>query len=388
MNVKDILRRKKPGDVYANAEIAGTDGVIYSGGGKKKLILLPMKSVTLDTFSFPFRSLAKIREALRLRAGGFMPGAGGDIAIFPALLSTSGVSGNGIVFYVSEAECVSSGISGEIWPAPIALVSGLEPYGGSGVTMWADGENVCSVLWQSYCPVTYRWCPFSANAEARERAWFDAYCQSQELERGGNFAVDMNDVDGSYIAETVRRSVDLCAWLNGLNLSRTVLEGARDMERKLSIIARVTMGLLGVGVIILGAEILRSHHLSSLTAEIRGRSEKYYRDTFDPERKGRISNPVTLAREKIGLLSGGGEDRHTLEGVLSDMGRVSAQNADITVDAVRYGREGIDCTGTAPDMMGVLRFRKTWEELGYEAEADNTQFVSGIGYRFDVGIRW
>ena len=45
-------------------------------------------------------------------------------------------------------------------------------------------------------------------------------------------------------------------------------------------------------------------------------------------------------------------------------------------------------TGTAPDMSTVLNFRKAWEDMNNMAQVDNTQFVSGIGYRFDLRVRW
>ena len=61
---------------------------------------------------------------------------------------------------------------------------------------------------------------------------------------------------------------------------------------------------------------------------------------------------------------------------------------DITLDIIRYNSEGLDCNGTAPDMSTILTFRRAWEGKASVAQVDNTQFVSGIGYRFDLRIRW
>ena len=70
------------------------------------------------------------------------------------------------------------------------------------------------------------------------------------------------------------------------------------------------------------------------------------------------------------------------------MGEVFSAVSGITIDIVRYNADGIDCTGVAPDMTTALNFRKAWEDKANLVQVDNTQFVSGIGYRFDLRVRW
>ena len=140
----------------------------------------------------------------------------------------------------------------------------------------------------------------------------------------------------------------------------------------------------------LGAETADYYRIKSDAEEMTARSAEYYRTTFDPSRTGRISNPVNLARDKIASLSGKGEYVHTVEEVLADLGEIySGMKGDnITIDIIRYNADGIDCSGTAPDMTTVLNFRRSWEDKANLVQVDNTQFVSGIGYRFDLRIRW
>lgn len=364
--------------------------IIASGTGKGTVTLVPMKSLSLEDFSFPFQNTAKIRDALRLQVMPFT--AAGELEIFPVMLSKSGRGSSGIVWYVSPDELdIPDTSGGKIWPAPLPFVSQLAHYGGSGVTMWVDEENICSVLWQSNRPVLYRWKKFSGNdSESRELSWYDSYCASREIERGGNFIVNASDsgeAAGDF-PDIVAESLRICPWISSVNLSRTVLEGARDLERTVRLLARVAMWLLIAGAVMLGAEILTWYHLDAEIADVRARSERFYSETFDPERTGRISNPVNLARDKIASLTGRGDEGHTLDEVLADLGEVVTGNKDITIDIIRYNKEGIDCTGTAPDMTTVLNFRRSWEERANLVQVDNTQFVSGIGYRFDLRIRW
>ena len=39
-------------------------------------------------------------------------------------------------------------------------------------------------------------------------------------------------------------------------------------------------------------------------------------------------------------------------------------------------------------MTTILNFRKAWSDYASAVQVDNTQFVAGIGYRFDLRVRW
>ena len=197
---------------------------------------------------------------------------------------------------------------------------------------------------------------------------------------------DVNEDFGEVVAE----SIEICPWIGDINLSRSALEGARDLERTVRTLTRVALWLLAAGVLMLGAETLKYIRNSEKKLAVHSRSEEYYRKTFDPERRGRISNPVNLARDRIASLTGKGDEGHTIDEVLSELGEIfkGFKDAGMTIDIIRYNSEGIDCNGTAPDMTTVLNFRKSWESSASLAQVDNTQFVAGIGYRFDLRVRW
>ena len=373
--------------------------VIASGTGKGTVILVPMKSLSLEDFTFPFSNTTKVREALRLQVMPFT--AAGELELFPVVISKTGRNVNGIVWYSSPDELdipsliYDSRGTVKVWPAPLPFISQLESYNGSGVTMWIDEENVCSILWQANRPVLYRWRRYSGDKpEEKELAWYDSYCTARELDRGGNFVLnasgenDAEDTEEFY--EIVNDSVKICSWISSVNLSRSALEGVRDLERTVRLLTRVSCWLLLLGSVTLGASLWKWNQLQSQVQETRTRSENYYRQTFDPQHTGRIANPVSLARDKIASITGTGTDAHPIEEVLADLGEVysTERSMDITLDIIRYNSEGIDCTGSAPDMTTILEFRKAWETRASLAQVDNTQFVSGIGYRFDLRVRW
>ena len=400
IDVKVRVRDRETG--VAEDVMRRTVKLVSSAGDSRKnvITLVPMKSLSLEDFTLPFSNSTKIREALRLQVLPFS--AAGELELFPVVINKTGRGVNGIAWYVSPEEldipayAYGRGDSGKIWPAPLPFISELAKYNGTGVTMWIDEENICSLLWQENKPVLYRWRKNTGDgAESKEISWYDSYCKAREIDRGGTFAVNAaGDVDDDEVdedfCEMVNESVNICPWIKTVNLSRSALQGARNLERTVQLLTRVALWLLVLGAITLGAGLLRWNQVNEQIQEVRTRSENFYRQTFDPERTGRISNPVTLARDKIAELSGTKTEGHPLEEILADIGDVFTvvSSHDITLDIVRYNSEGIDCTGTGPDMSTILNFRKAWEDRGINAQVSNTQFVAGIGYRFEMRVRW
>ena len=383
-------------------EIQKAVRVVANGNTKSGAItFIPMKSLSFEKFAFPFSNSTKIREALKLQV---MPySAAGNVEIFPVITSRNGRNSEGLVWYVAPEELNIPGSvlesNNKIWPAPLGFVSQLKDFNGNGITLWADEENLSSILWQNYNPVLSRWRK-NSNSESlkHELEWYDGYCSSQNLERGGTFQVIFASKDESLrtnseyldFGDIINESVKLCPWISDVNLSRSALEGAMGLEKNLSFLTEAACWILAIGVIMLGAEIFSWQNTLTQTQNLRSRSERYYREVFDPQHTGRISNPVTLAREKISEAKGTGGTVHGLEEVLADFGDVFSDESlkNVTVDTVRYNSEGFDCTGSAQDMTTILNFRKAWESKAALAQLDNTQNVSGVGYRFDLRVRW
>lgn len=371
------------------------------------IILSPFKSLSVDAFAFPFANSKKVREALKLQV---MPySAAGSVEIFPVVLEKVGRGAQGVVWYVNPEELSLpeyKGIEREsdigqelthvnlnniVWPAPLPFVSALST--GTGVTLWADEENLCSVLWQDYKPVLTRWRPRTRSTPDKEFAWFDIYCKERELERSESFtfdALDSNDASLKIISDIVRESVIKCPWISSVNLSQSALEGAIGLERTVSLMTRAACWILFMGVIALAGSYLKLNQVNNRIAAVRAQSESLYKEVFEPGRTGRIANPVSLARDKIAELQRGGSEGRGFEDVLADLGSIFTEDPsmDITVEILRYNAEGIDCTGSAPDMSTILTFRRAWESRASLAQLDNTQSVSGVGYRFDLRVRF
>lgn len=367
----------------------GTGLVPITDGGKRRVILAPMKSLHIEEFTLPFSNMAKITASLRLQAMPFFSAGGAEV--FPVILSKKGRTSQGTAWYVPPSEMdFPHPQECRVWPAPLPLVSALSGWNGNGAVIWTDAGNIASMLWQDCKPVVYRWRRPSDGGADKEFAWYDAYCSAKGLDRGGSYEFNADEGDGEELADTVSESLKLCTWINGLNLSRTALEGARDIERALAWGTKAAVWFLTAGTLALSAGLLSLWGINARTDAVRARSSEYYKRVFDPSRTGTVSNPVVLARDKIAELRGTGTEGRPFDETLADLGGIftGSDAPAVTLDTIRYTEQGIDCTGTAPDQSAVLNFRRKWEDMGSMAQVDNTQFVSGIGYRFDLRVRW
>jgi hypothetical protein len=357
----------------------------------------PLKSVAIAPFSFPFNNILRVREALKLQVLPYA--AAGGMELFPSLLEKTPRGSSGVAWFVPSRELENvtppmAQVENRVWPAPLPLVSKVK---GEGVTFWLDEDNICSMLWRAGVPVLYRWKPREHVAEGQlsftlesERSWYEAYCKSKGEETGEIFALDATQPSAlTEFSVIVRASLELCPWIGDVNLSRSAFDNALVLERAVRSLSRVASWFLVIGLLALAGNGLRYYEAQGSIDELRNRSSELYRSTFDPSRTGRISDPLGLALSKVAELRGGATEGRLLNEVFADLGTILEQNPsmDVTLDSVRYNLEGIDYTGSTPDMETAQEFRRAWVEQA-NAGPLNLQNAPGVGYRFDLSVKW
>ncbi|MDR3231480.1 MAG: hypothetical protein LBT65_08565, partial [Synergistaceae bacterium] len=149
--------------------------------------------------------------------------------------------------------------------------------------------------------------------------------------------------------------------------------------------------LLAFGFLVAAGNGLRWYETRQNIDALRARSVALYREAFDPSATGPISDPLGLARLKIAEITGGGPaEGRMISEVFSDLGAIFEKNPsmDVTLDSVRYNPDGVEYTGSAPDTGTIQSFRQACAETATSAQIMNMQNAPGIGYRFDLNIRW
>jgi hypothetical protein len=193
------------------------------------------------------------------------------------------------------------------------------------------------------------------------------------------------------LPEILKESLGLYPWIGDVNLSRNALDTVLGLERAVRSLSRVASWALIMGLFVLAGNGLRYYEARRGIEELRDRSSELYRSTFDPSRTGRIPDPLGLALSKVAELKGGGTtEGRLINEVFVDLGSIFEQysSMDVTLDAVRYNLDGVDYTGSAPDMETAQEFRRAWAERANAAQLGNLQNAPGVGYRFDLSVRW
>lgn len=353
--------------------------------------MAPLKSVAISTFSFPFNNSLRVREALKLQTLPYA--AAGGMELFPSVLEKTARNSRGVVWYVPATELESvtpplANVENRVWPAPMALVSKIR---GEGVTLWTDEQNICSMLWRNGEPVLYRWKTRAKTSEEAERAWYEAYCKSKEEEVGEFFALNATlPSEAVQLPEIIKESLTQYPWLAEVNLSRSALDTALILERIVHSGTRVAGWLLILGLLVAFGNGLRYYEGQRNIDLLRDRSSNLYREVFDTARTGRISNPLGLARNRLEERRGKGSEGKLINEVFSDLGTIFEQNPsmDVTLDSVRYNLDGVDYTGSAPDVATIQSFQKAWGGKAASAQLGNLASSPGVGFRFDLSVRW
>ncbi|GHV48226.1 hypothetical protein FACS1894204_12360 [Synergistales bacterium] len=282
-------------------------------------------------------------------------------------------------------------IETKVWPAPLALASKVS---GEGLTVWADERNICSILWRGGVPALYRWRPRS-NIEAvrDEEKWFRSYCASKTEDVGEVFVFDAalpGETALSSLSEIIKASVSLYPWIDDVNLSLGALDSALTLEQTVRRLSVAACWLLVTGLFVLAGNGLRWYEARRGIDNIRDKSSEIYRSVFDPSRTGRIPDPLGLARSKIAELKGEDVAGRSINQVFDELGGIFEQNPsmDVTIDSVRFTLEGVDYTGSTSDAGTPQEFQNAWADIAGNAMLQNVQNAPGVGYRFDLTVKW
>lgn len=360
---------------------------------KYAVSLTAFRSVAITPFSFPFNNVLRIREALKLQT---LPYAtAGEMKLFPFIIEKTSRASSGVAVYTPSGELEnypvpSTQMENRVWPAPLVLVSKV---GGEGVTFWLDEENICSMLWRGGIPILYRWKSRADATSDTELAWYERYCKSRGEEVGEVFVMDATiPPELAKIPDIAKESLALCPWIGDVNMSQSALDSAVVLERLVQSLSKVASWILIMGLLILVGNGLRYYEARRNTNEFRRRAVELYRSAFEPTRTGAIPDPLGLARSAVHELRAGPTDGRSISDMFYDLGAIFEQNPGmegITLDVTRYNPEGVNYTGSAPNMEMAQEFRRAWAEKAYSAQLGSLSSIpGGSGYRFELYVRW
>jgi hypothetical protein len=61
---------------------------------------------------------------------------------------------------------------------------------------------------------------------------------------------------------------------------------------------------------------------------------------------------------------------------------------DVTLDVIRYNVDGVMYSGSAQDREKIQEFWSAWAERADNVPYPSINTAPGVGYRFDMNVRW
>ena len=372
----------------SGTENASTVDAVPSAGA---LLLYPFRTVSIHTFSFPFRSAKDVRNALALKFRPLLSGEQ-DVEIIPLFAGRSKGGSEGIVMCVWGDEIPAESPSlplghNVVWPLPIALASAVN---GDGGAVFRNDTVCASVIFRDGLPVFIR-CRQSRSDDGGIEGEIRRLVECAEA-AGHELAPESvwTGTEERRLFEAARETVRQYPRLLGINISRPALAASLARERTAMLLVKLFGWAAVAGLFFTLIQFTHLQQLRSSMDRFSRESVSLYAEIFGSGE--RIVDPLSQARGKLAELRGSGRSENTLSMTLSHLGRTwldgDVQRKDFPVlEQLRYSAEGADITGTAGSMESIQALRTAADTGGFRAALGDIQQIPGGGLRFTLSLR-
>ncbi len=354
-------------------------GVALSG--EQKVVLLPLRTLSLSGFNFPFGRKVSVRDALELRFRPILGARENEISLITQITEQKSNETSGVAWFASKAEIEEFEKRFEdcvLWPAPYLFASRVK---GNGAVVCVYDDCLCGMLFADGEPMLYRWYALDGkNADELADELLE-YAARMFADRELTTCIVKPEEDVG-LQQTGDETLEQCRGAAMLNLSvSTVSAGAETekfmakIERYADIAARLGVIFLLFALLIFGVNTAQKSEFSSAPSEI-------YRTVLHES----SANPVSSALQKLRAVSAD-DTGNSFETVYS---RISSAWESLSVrpkiDELRYSSDVVQLSGSAQEASVVDAFRKALADSGFKAVTDNVQQVQKQGMRFTISL--
>ena len=368
---------------------AGGDGAALPSGGA--LVLVPFRTISVHPFSYPFRSMRDIRNALALK---FKPLLSGEeaVEIIPWVSSRSG-GALGAAWCLAASEVPGGGAIGAgnvVWPLPLALASAVD---GDGIAVFGGDGVLASAVFSEGVPLFCR-CSPAAVSPTDEELDREARLCGEFAAATGHEGLAASVWKGKTAADLFAAARDTAARFPSflsVNILKSALSASLAREKTARALRNFSAAAAVLGLCFCGAELWLSARISASLASLAARSKELYGEIAAPGE--RVSDPLSQARAKLAELKGSGGEGLSLSSVLSHLGLAWTSEGGEkrpgfpVLELLRYSGDGVELTGAASDMEGVQALRDAAGRDPFRASLGDVQQIPGGGLRFSLSIR-
>ena len=362
------------------------------------LLVSGMQTLSLRPFAFPFSNVTRIREALRLQVQPLRSGLG-DVEILPLVVGGGGKGARGVAWILSRKDFVRLGErvdrnqSVTVWPVPLAFAADA---GEDGAVVWADEENLCSLLFQEGIPVLYRWRPREGHTPDEEEEWLRKYCGAagREIPRLIRFdAQEQPEEAAGALFAAAERTLAAFPSLAEFSVSSRGVDAALVTDRLLVLWRRALLAATLLGLLFAAGARLSLREGELYLDRLRTSAVTAYRSVFGD---GPVNDPLSQARARLMQAQGTGKSVQ-LADLIALLGEAweATEGKDILLETLRYGEDGAEIIGSAATVEAIQAFQRQCALLGaknasarMEAQLGDISQAPGGGLRFTMTVRW
>ena len=380
------VAEKKRGTPSAGQFVYSTDESRGSLTGQEVIVLVPFKTLIVLPFAYPFTAATQIREVLRLKVRALLGDRVSDLFLVPLTTDKKGKNSRGAAFLLTSGESgdLEKSLSGErhiFWPVPLAFVSEVN---GSGLIIWADQQQLCSLWVEDWIPQLYRWVPRSEGDIDAERALFESYAKSMGRDIEQLLIREESDDSKEDLQKIAGNTLAGCPHYKGLDLSSKGADTAEQRERILSGIMRMARALVAAGFFfaaISGGVWAQRLSLEDFVSEA---PSIVYASAFGEKSR----DPIRASREKLSSVrqEEGAHDFSALLRVVLSPWKDLPQG-DLQLDSLRYSSEKTELQGTAKSTNSIQLLREAIEKKKLDVKAGDILQIPGGGFRFSLSIQ-
>ncbi|MDI9370538.1 MAG: type II secretion system protein GspL [Synergistota bacterium] len=380
---------KRPDGFYSGP--TREDGTPVQAPSEGALLLFPLKTTSIHSFSFPFRSAGDVRNALSLKFRSLLSGEE-EVEMVPFFTGRTKSGSEGAALCLWSGEIPGGELDpilqrSVVWPLPLALAGAVD---GNGAAVYRDDYVCASAVFKDGMPVNLN-CrdssPDDGDMEGEtRRAMALATAAGMELSADGVWSSDRAED----LLESARETVTRFPRLTEINISRPALAASLARERT----ARLFLKFLGcaaaAGVVMCIVQFTMLGQLRSSMSYFADEGIALYQDVFG--KNERVVDPLSQAKEKLAALRGHGKSESDFSGILAHMGRTwldeeGRKDGFPLVEQLRYTGETADITGTAEKMESIQALRTAADSGGFRATLGDIQQIPGGGLRFTLSLR-
>ncbi|MCF7936105.1 MAG: hypothetical protein K9L28_07185 [Synergistales bacterium] len=391
MDAENTLYILEGEQVYRSGSGEPLDLSLRRNGG---VILYGFRTLSLHPFTFPFRHVSRIREALTLQ---LQPLSGGAqrMEIFPLITERQGQGVSGVAFVVAREELnrldriLEHWTGALVWPLPLPLGAELDR---GGLAVAAGEAYITSMLFEEGIPRLYRWRPRAGETLQQEEETLVALARANGIEVETTATCDLAGEDDGCVdrlaAGCRALEEDERLPIGEMNISSAGLHAVLATEHLLAFSRKAALVLAAVALVFAGTAFYSWSTTDRLVETIRQNAEALYRETFPGS--GTVRDPLSQARARLQ----GDESQSrgvAAQRVLAALGNAWGslpENHDLQMEFLQYSPEGAELRGTAREMNNIRYLRDNLQENFPETQLGDIQQVPGGELRFTLSIRW